>query len=161
MKTLADILAMPERERPDVLLWLDDFRGIYIPRDFALSFADRARDVSGVTAEDWADLERGPDGGLDSERIEGQTKSGSESYWDTWQSVCDSAIVTDATKGIRYRLNQDGALFLIPELMEYDESSDSYIWPEPEAEEAGALPNESGFPDTFGVGDNLGESPDY
>lgn len=129
LKTLAEILAMPSHKRPDVLLWLDDHRGQYIPRDFANSFADRARDVRGVTAEQWADLEAGPDGGLDSEG------AGSESYWDTWAAVCDSAIVTNSELGIEYRLNQDGALWLVPVLMEYDESEDSYVWIDPDAEE--------------------------
>ena len=47
--------------KPEPLLWLSDARGIYIPRDFASSFADRAKSVSGVTDEDWAILEEGPD----------------------------------------------------------------------------------------------------
>ena len=45
----------------NMLLWLLDARGIYIPRDFATSFADRSKSVSGVDAEQWAILENGPD----------------------------------------------------------------------------------------------------
>lgn len=157
IKTLADILAMPVTKRPDVLLWLDDHRGIYIPRDFAQSFVDRDSCVREVTAEQWADLDAGPDGGLDS------VGAGSESYWDTWATVCDNAIVT--MDGVEYRLNQDGALWLVPVLMEYDEESDSYIWERPEPDDESSdpepLPNESGFPDQFGIGDNLGRSDDF
>ena len=65
-----------------MLLWLSDARGVYIPRDFANSFADRAKTVSGVSDEDWTILERGPD----YEDETGQTVC-NESYWDagpTW-----------------------------------------------------------------------------
>ena len=48
-------------KRPEMLLWLSDARGVYIPRDFAKSFADRAKHVSGVSEEDWTILELGPD----------------------------------------------------------------------------------------------------
>lgn len=34
-------------QKPDMLLWLSDARGQYIPRDFATSFLDRARHVRG------------------------------------------------------------------------------------------------------------------
>lgn len=47
--------------KPDMLLWLSDARGVYIPRDFAMSFADRAKSVTGVSDEDWETLEKGPD----------------------------------------------------------------------------------------------------
>jgi len=79
--------------KPEMLLWLSDARGRYIPRDFANSFKDRAKHVSGVTAEDWAILETGPD---------------HEHYWDAWSEVCDSAIITD--EGTTYRVHQDGDL---------------------------------------------------
>lgn len=96
------------------LLWLDDHRGIYIPRDFARSFADRDKSVTGVSAEDWADLEKGPAQGL------GSDGEGSETYWDTWSDVCDNAKVTE-TDGTVYTLWQDGPLWLLEQGAECDE----------------------------------------
>lgn len=104
--------------RPNPLLWLDDHRGVYIPRDFANCFRDRAKVVEGVSDEDWAILEAGPD---------------HELYWDTWNDVCDTAIVTDEN-GVKFRLHQDGALWLIPDGMEYDEQNEFFAWPEAETE---------------------------
>lgn len=99
------------------LLWLDDHRGVYIPRDFALSFRDRDSCVTGVSAEDWADLEAGPHMGLDSKG------EGSETYWDTWQDVCDNAEVTD-TDGTVYTLWQDGTLWLLEDGAQSAETAD-------------------------------------
>ena len=53
--------SMKMKLRPEPLLWLSDARGVYIPRDFANSFSNRAKDVTGVSDEDWAILEAGPD----------------------------------------------------------------------------------------------------
>ena len=102
--------------KPDMLLWLDSNRGVYIPRDFARSFADRDASVSGVTSEQWAILEQGPD------------SPSNESYWDVWSEVLDSAIVTDE-KGVKYRVYQDGDCWLIPEGMAYNEKTDTFEWP--------------------------------
>ena len=96
------------------MLWLSDARGVYIPRDFANSFADRSKHVQGVSAEDWAVLETGPD---------------HEWYWEAWVNVCDNAIVTD-NDGVRFRVHQDGDCWLIPEGMEWSEENDFYMWPE-------------------------------
>jgi len=92
-----------QKKKPDVLLWLTDARGVYLPRDFATSFERDTRDtyVSGVEAEDWAVLEAGPD---------------HELYWDVWEGVLDSAVITD-TNGVKYTLHQDGDLWLIPDGM--------------------------------------------
>lgn len=100
--------------KPDMLLWLSDARGVYIPRDFAKSFTDRANHVSGVDDEDWAILEAGPD---------------HEHYWDVWTEVCGNAVVTDEI-GIKYRLNQDGDLWLVPEGMQWNDEKDTFEWPE-------------------------------
>jgi hypothetical protein len=99
--------------KPDMLLWLSDARGTYIPRDFANSFADRAKSVSGVSDENWAVLEAGPD---------------HEEYWDTWTDVCDWAIVTD-DNGNRYRVYQDGDCWLVPVGMEWSDDENGFVWP--------------------------------
>jgi hypothetical protein len=104
---------MPEPE-----LWLSDSRGIYIPRDFALSFNDRAEAVRGVSAEDWAILEAGPD---------------HAHYWDTWEEVLNDAIVT--MDGTEYFLHQDGDLWLIPDGMVWSDKREFFVWPEDEDEE--------------------------
>jgi hypothetical protein len=80
------------------ILWLSEDRGIYIPCAFANSFSDRAKSVSGVSAEDWQILENGPD---------------SEYYWDVWADVCANAIVTDNT-GNKYSVYMDGNCWIVP-----------------------------------------------
>lgn len=99
--------------QPEPLLWLDDHRGIYIPRDFAGSFADRAKSVSGVSDEDWAILEAGPD---------------HELYWDTWTEVEQDAVITDEN-GTEFTIYQEGACWLIPKGMEWSDSDDFFVWP--------------------------------
>jgi hypothetical protein len=104
--------------KPDPLLWLSDARGQYIPRDFANSFADRAKHVSGVSDEDWSILEAGPD---------------HEHYWDAWCDVCDHAVITDDT-GHKFRIHQDGDCWLIPDGMEWSDAEGFYVWPVDEDE---------------------------
>jgi len=105
--------------KPEMLLWLNDSRGVYIPRDFAKSFADRERSVSGIKAEDWAILEAGPE---------------HEWYWEAWDNVLNDAIVTD-DKGIKYRVYQDGICWLIPDGMEWDDRTECFEWPGEEKDE--------------------------
>jgi hypothetical protein len=100
--------------KPEPMLWLSDARGIYIPRDFATSFADRSKSVIGVSPEDWEALEAGPD---------------HEWYWETWADVCDSAIVTDE-KGVKYRIHQDGDCWLIPADMVWSDETEFFVWDE-------------------------------
>jgi hypothetical protein len=116
------------KKQPEPMLWLNDSRGIYIPRDFALSFSDREKYVAGVTAEQWAILEKGPEGGLDSK------EGGSENYWDVWTEVTDSAIVTD-DKGNKYSVYQDGDCWLIPQGMEWDDYEGFFVWPKEDEED--------------------------
>lgn len=97
--------------KPELILFLDDHRGIHIPRDFAACVV-RER-VTGITDEDYADLAN-PD---------------SDTYWDTWTSVCDSAKIT-GTDGVAYSMYQDGALWLIPDGMEWSDKSGFYVWPD-------------------------------
>lgn len=105
--------------KPEPLLWLDDHRGIYIPRDFARSFADRAKSVTGVTDADWEVLEAGPD---------------HEFYWDTWSDVEGNAVVTD-DNGVKFTVHQDGACWLIPEGMEWSDKDEFFVWPSEDDEE--------------------------
>lgn len=98
--------------RPETMLWLSDARGVHIPRDFATSFADRSKNVSGVSGDDWLILEAGPD---------------NEYYWEAWTDVCDNAIVTDDI-GNKYNVYQDGDCWLIPVGMEWSEESEWFQW---------------------------------
>lgn len=111
---------MTDKRQADMLLWLSDARGIYIPRDFANSFANRDRDVSGVSAEDWAVLEAGPD---------------HEFYWDVWNSVCDDARITDSKAGITYFVYQEGDCWLVPEGSEWDEKLGTFVVPNTDTDE--------------------------
>lgn len=105
--------------KPEPMLWLDDHRGRYIPRDFAQSFISRDLHVTGVSSDGWQILERGPD-----------DESTGEQYWDAWFDVEQNAIVT--IEGVKYSLYQDGALWLIPEGMEWDDKTEGFIWPDDE-----------------------------
>lgn len=106
--------------KPDMLLWLNGARGVYIPQNFAESFADRAKSVSGVSDEDWQTLEKGPD---------------EEWYWEAWDNVLNNAAVTDEN-GVKYRVYQNGDCWLIPEGMEWREDDETFAWPDEENEEA-------------------------
>jgi hypothetical protein len=102
--------------KPDMQLWLSDARGVYIPRDFAKCFIDRDtrdRHVKHVDAEYWATLEYGPE---------------HEYYWETWDSVLNNARVVDEN-GVEFSLYQDGDLWLVPVGMEWDEDTETYVWP--------------------------------
>jgi hypothetical protein len=99
--------------KPSMLLWLSDSRGQYIPRDFANSFQDRAKNVSGVSEDEWKLLEAGPDTAW---------------HWETWDNVLNNAVVTDDA-GVKFRLYQDGDLWLIPEGMEWSDESETFEWP--------------------------------
>jgi hypothetical protein len=101
-------------DKPKTLLLLSDARGIYIPRDFTLHVG---RDyVSGISDEDWEILAAGPDG------------PDHEHYWDTWEHVLNNAEVT-SDEGVKYFLNQEGDLWLIPKGMEWDDEADGWRWP--------------------------------
>lgn len=102
--------------KPDLMLWLSDSRGIYIPRDFANSFADRAKSVQGVDDKTWAILEAGPN---------------HEWYWEAWEDVERDATVTDE-HGHKYRVYQDGDCWLVPEGMEWSDELAWFAWPQEE-----------------------------
>jgi hypothetical protein len=96
--------------KPEPLLWLNDARGIYIPRDFVQSIY--RKNVPDVSDEDWAILNTGPE---------------HELYWDAWDAVLSDAVVHDETGD--YRLYQDGDLWLVPVGMVWNEETDFFEWP--------------------------------
>ena len=108
--------------KPEMLLWLSDARGQYIPRDFASSFVDRTKHVTGVDDETWSILEAGPD---------------HESYWDAWTDVCDNAKIADE-RGNVYSIWQDGDCWLVPVGMEWDDKDNCFRWPEEDEEDDSA-----------------------
>lgn len=88
-----------------IILFANDSHGVFIPQYFAE--AVKRELVSGVTAEQWGDLEEGPD---------------SEFYWDVWDAVLNSAkLVTSCGK--TFSLHQDGDLWLI----DYDNASEGEL----------------------------------
>jgi len=91
---------MREFNENNILILFDGASGIYIPKRFANEM-DRGH-VSGVTDEDWEDLEAGPE---------------SEQYWDTWDQVLNNAVLID-NNGQTYHLYQDDDVFAIPDDME-------------------------------------------
>lgn len=109
--------------------YLDGARGQYIPRDFARG---TKRDcIEGVDQKDLDYLALGPGGCLDecTALQEGETVRG-EFYWDTWQTVCDDAIVIDPDSGLRFKLYQDDSLFLVPEDWEWNDEIEGFEPPE-------------------------------
>jgi hypothetical protein len=104
-----------------MLLWLSDARGIYIPRDFAKSFGDRDKHVSGVSAEEWAVLDAGPD---------------HADYWDVWCEVEANAVITDDA-GNKFTVHQDGDCWLVPIGMEWSDEKDTFVWPNEDEDEPG------------------------
>lgn len=84
------------------LLYLDDWRGVNIPRDFVDTTYREC--ISGVKQED-LDACSDPDG---------------EWYWEAWDTVCRNAVITD-NAGNKFTLYQDGALWLIPVGAEWSE----------------------------------------
>ena len=107
--------------KPSMLLWLGDHRGQYMARDFANSFSDRAKNVSGVSEDEWKLLEAGPDAAW---------------HWETWDNVLNNCVVTDDA-GVKFRLHQDGDLWLVPEGMEWSDETQTFEWPEEREDEEG------------------------
>jgi hypothetical protein len=105
--------------KPEMMLWLSDARGQYIPRDFANSFVDRSKHVKGVSEEEWTILEAGPD------------YEPNPYYWDVWNDVENNAVVTDEN-GYEYFIWQNGDCWLVPKGMEFNERTESFDWPSEE-----------------------------
>ena len=104
-------------KNPELILFLSDARGIYIPRDFATGIKREL--VTGVSAESWEILEAGPE---------------HEWYWEAWQEVCDRAVVTEPNGSV-YSVYQDGDCWLVPKGMVWDDARDFWAWPEELEEE--------------------------
>lgn len=113
--------------KPDTILFLDDHRGQYIPRDFAQAI--KRDSVHPKWHGELDILAHGPPGGTDSDI------GASEHYWDIWADICDNIVVTDHTTNVRYRIYQDGACWLVPEGMEFNERTETFEWPEETVEE--------------------------
>lgn len=89
-------------------IYADSSRGQYIPQYFAESCK---RDmVTGVSVEDWAILESGPE---------------HELYWDVWDSVLNNARITDSRGN--WTLYQDGDLFLTHEDYLHDDARSDLV----------------------------------
>ncbi len=146
-----------------ILHWLDDHRGIYIPRDFAESIATKYRVppyVEGISPEDWAILENGPGGVLDKDH---DPKLG-EHYWDTWTEVCDKAKLyldriqfpdkPHTPSDHFWRIHNDGSCFLIRDDVEWCDRCE--CWRE---RDSGCPHNGPGFDEEdehgFQVGDRV------
>jgi len=87
------------------LLYLGEHSGIYIPQRFiAETFADC---IEGLSDYDRETLKAGPE---------------NDGYWEAWDSVINSVVVTSRETGIRYTLWQEGDLWLIPEGAEWADS---------------------------------------
>lgn len=125
---------MTTETKPDMILFLSDARGVYIPRDFATSIKREC--VTGVSPEDWAALEAGPE---------------HEWYWETWESVCNHALVTDE-QGNVFRVYQEGDCWLIPDGMEWNERRECFDWPEEEEDEEVVEPEDQ---DEGSLGDDI------
>ena len=81
--------------RDDHMLLFNSNRGVYIPQNFAEEMVREC--VEGVSDEVYKTLESGPK---------------HDFYWEAWESVLNSAILTD--NGKTYTLHQDGDVWLIP-----------------------------------------------
>lgn len=86
----------------DSLLYIDDCRGINIPKDFVTN-TNRAS-ITGVDESDLTDC-LDPYG---------------EWYWEAWDNVLRDAVIT-GDDGKQYTLYQDGALWLILKGAEWPE----------------------------------------
>ena len=75
-------------------IFCDSASGVYIPQRFAKEVNKEL--LSGVDRAELSILESGPD---------------HEQYWDVWNNVENNAVVT--TEGHKWRLYQDGDLFLV------------------------------------------------
>lgn len=91
----------------DARLILSDARGVYIPRDFCDGMDESDAKRLNVNYADIQCCQAGPE-------------PENEWYWEAWQSILDSAEVTDQ-HGIVWCLHQDGDLWEYPKGCELPE----------------------------------------
>jgi hypothetical protein len=87
---------------------VDGAAGIYVPQEFAESTDPR---VWHVDPADHAVLAKGPPFGA---------ADASEDYWDVWESILDSAYMSDGRH--KWMLYQDGDLFAVRDDFEWEEA---------------------------------------
>lgn len=75
---------------------VDGLFGIYIPKRFAALYGPI---LEGVEEDNLEILMEGPD---------------HPEYWEVWESVLRDAVIVDRN-GQRYKIEQDGDLFAVPE----------------------------------------------
>jgi len=93
---MTDYLDDDENLLENALLLFDGNRGVYVPQHFAEEM--NREFISGVTSEQWAILESGPD---------------HEWYWEAWDEVTNNAVLHDPDHDDMY-LWQDGDLWAVP-----------------------------------------------
>ena len=98
-------------EKPQPILYLDECRGHYIPRDFANNI-DRVC-VHHVSDAEWNILEN----------------PNHEEYWSVWQDVCDNARVTNPQTNVTYFVYHELDCWLIPVGMEQSLGTNWFSWP--------------------------------
>ena len=98
--------------KDNVILLLDNARGIYIPRDFVESCDFGEDGWQGVTEEDREIL-------LDPEH---------DWYWETWDSVLSNSHYIDKPSGKVYHLHQDGDLWAVCHDSMTDEEKLNFGW---------------------------------
>jgi hypothetical protein len=77
---------------------VSDSHGIYQAQYFAGIV--RHDLVTGVSDDEWEIIQAGPD---------------DEAYWDVWADIEQNACITSPETGIKYRVWQDGDIWLVPE----------------------------------------------
>ena len=110
-ETLSSLISSLEEERlsifnpdTDCQLLLGDSHGIYIPQLYCSDISEDDCEDFSITWEDVKLCQSGPD---------------EELYWETWQSVCDSASWEE--NGFMWRLLQNGDLWAVKEDVEIPE----------------------------------------
>lgn len=107
--------------KPDVVMFLDENRGVYIPKNFVECLVPeiQAELKKCIGESDYNCLLAGP-------------SAENEWYWEAWAHVCDSFELTDPISGVTYTVHQDGDCWLIPVGMEWDEKLHGFTWPDDE-----------------------------
>lgn len=88
-------------------LYADGRHGIYIPQFFAQSVIRNC--VAGVSPDDWAILEAGPEHDL---------------YWDAWDNILANAEITNPETGKTFTLWHGDDLWAVPKGAEWPDDSE-------------------------------------